>query len=52
MVWFCRLCYIFALTSMSLRECPFLYDIMGGSLEISLAMVVAVLGTTSSLRFL
>ena len=34
MVWFSRLCYIFALTSLSLRERPFLYDIMGGSLKI------------------
>ena len=33
-VWFSRLCYIFALTSMSFRECPFLYDIMGGSLKV------------------
>ena len=33
-VWFSRLCYIFALTSMPLSERPFLYDIMGGSLKI------------------
>ena len=33
-VWFSRLCYNFALTSMSLSERPFLYDIMGGSLNI------------------
>ena len=55
MVWFSRLCYILALPSMSLRECLFLYQSMGGSLEkklFDLAMVVAVLGTTSSLRFL
>ena len=32
-VWFSRLCYSFALTSMSLSERPFLYDIMGGSLK-------------------
>ena len=28
------LCYNFALTSMSLSERPFLYDIMGGSFKI------------------
>ena len=33
--WFSSLCYNFALTSMSLSERPFLYDIMGGSLKIS-----------------
>ena len=33
-VWFSRLCYIFALTIMSLSERHFLYDIMGGSLKI------------------
>ena len=35
--WFSSLCYNFALTSMSLSERPFLYDIMGGSLKISLS---------------
>ena len=33
-VWFSRLCYIFALTSTSLSERPFLYDTMGGFLKI------------------
>ena len=33
-VWFSCLCYIFALTSMSLSERPFLDDIMGASLKI------------------
>ena len=51
MVWFSRLCYIFALARMSLSERPFLY-IMGGSLKILSAMVVALLDTTSSIRFL
>ena len=51
-VWFSRCCYIFAFMSMSLSLCSFLYDIMGGSLKIDLAMVVAMLGTTSLLRFL
>ena len=32
--WFSRLRYIFALTSTSLSERPFLYDTMGGSLKI------------------
>ena len=33
-VWFPRLCYISAVTNMSLSERPSLYDIMGGSLKI------------------
>ena len=37
MVWFSGLCYIFALTGISLRERPFLYDIMGGSLKIGIS---------------
>ena len=35
MVWFSRLYYNFVLTSSSLSERPFLYDIMGSSLKIS-----------------
>ena len=33
-IWFSRICYIFAPTSMSLSECAFLYDVMSGSLKI------------------
>ena len=47
------LCYNFVLTTMSLSERPFLYDIMGGSLKFKfrLAMAVSVLSATSSLGF-
>ena len=49
-VWFSRC--IFALTSMNLRERPFLYDIMGGSLKIRFSNGCCCIGTTSSLMFL
>jgi len=37
---------------MSVSQRPFLYDNMGGALKFGLAMVVDVLDTTSSFRFL
>ena len=42
-VWFSQLRYIFALTSMSLTECPFLYEIWAAPGKLGLAMVFAIL---------
>ena len=35
---------------MSLRECPFLYDIMGGSLKIRFSKCVNMVDRTTQLR--